>query len=467
MMKIIHTRISFAIIILLFLQQSSLAQAIQIKGTVRNELDSKPVPEANISVYGTRLGTSTDRSGRFDLQLPKLPSTIIISCIGYEKARYVILHIPGKPLELVMRPAAYNLKEVEISSAKHSILYEDKSYSVLDYELMDDNVALLVFRNVLKQSEFVLLGRSGDTLAAAIPPELPPGRLYKDFLDNVHYYSKAGYAWQCYYDTDSHRFDFLYPTPVDSLEKVVGPFLFRISGRLYFQEKTANGFGTMIGYYSKGKGKQYIKSCLYEKKIFEYFDDQRFYLGWNGFTGAENALDSGEIGSPSEFDFSIPSGEGGGYGKNELRAHKFEYFNMIFPLIKLSDQSIAFFNFGNDLLEILDPDGKSIRTVPISFHKDHPSNDPEKKRNHSESSGWRWGTKILTDGSAHTLYTIFLKNGMVKIQKIDPLTGNLSAGTILPFLFPEKIKVYKGEAFFLCKDSGGSGNWKLVKCKVD
>ena len=56
---------------------------------------------------------------------------------------------------------------------------------------------------------------------------------------------------------------------------------------------------------------------------------------------------------------------------------------------------------------------------------------------------------------------------MVKIQKIDPLTGNLSAGTILPFLFPEKIKVYKGEAFFLCKDSGGSGNWKLVKCKVD
>ncbi len=454
------------IMLLMILGQLSQAQPFPIKGTVINEITSRPVPEANISVYGTTLGTSTDKYGRFDLKLPSLPSAIIISCIGYDKVRYVIQECTDKPFEFSIRPATYNLKEVEISSVKHSILYQDKSYSVFDYELMDDNVALLVFRNVLKQAEFVLLDRGGDTLAVALPPQLPPGRLFRDFLENVHYYSKAGYSWQCFYDSDKHRFDFLYPTPVDSLEKFVGPFLFRISGRLYFQEKIVAGFGTMIGYYSKTEGKRFLKTCLYEKKISEYFDDQRFYLGFNSLTGF-NAQDSGQIGSESEFDFSIPGGEGGAYGKNEKRAQRFEFFNMIFPLIKINNESIAFFNFGSDIIEILDPEGKVTRTVTISFHKESISKNRSEKINKSENSGWRWGTKIIADEYTHSIYTIFLKNGMVKIQKIDLVSGNLNYGTILPFLFPEKIRIYKGDAYFLCKKSGDSENWKLVKCKVD
>ena len=454
------------LILFLILQQVSLAQGTGFRGIIINELNYKPVAEVNVKVSGTNTGTFTDKKGQFSLPITTLPSTILISCIGYENARYTIREFQGKPVELHIRPVIYNLKEVEVSSVKHTVIYQDRSYSVLDYELMDDNLLLTVFRTALKRSELLLLTRSGDTLSVSDPPELPPDKLYKDFLSNVHYYSKSAFTWQCYYDIDKRSLGFLDPVPADTLEKHVKPFLFRISNRLYFQEKIADGFGTKLGYYSRDKGKTYIKTCLYEKKISEYFDDQRFYLGWNGLTGAYNALDSGEIGSPSEFDFSISVTEGGAYGKNEIRAQRFEFYNMIFPLIKMNSDSLAFFNFGNDIIEILDRNGKTKRTVPISFHHEVSVKSRSKKINSLETSGWRWGTKILTDGSDQDIYTTFIRNGMVKINKIDLLTGKTGDGTVLPFPFPEKIRIYKGEAYFLCKESGYGENWKLVKCRL-
>jgi hypothetical protein len=453
-------------IIFLVFQQFCIAQGTEFRGIIRNELNSKPVPEANIRISGTNTGTFTDKNGRFSLSVTKLPSTIIISCIGYENCGYTIREFSGNPVELHIRPVIYNLKEVEVSSAKHEVIYQDRSFSVLDYELMDDNLLLIVFRNALKRSELLLLKRNGDTLAVTDPPALPPGKLYQDFLSNVHYYSKAGLTWQCYYNKEKRSLGFLDPIPADSLERHIKPFLFRISNRLYFQERIADGFGTKLGYYSRDKGKSYIKTCLNEKKISEYFDDQNFYLGWNSRTGTFNAMDSGQIGSPSEFDFSISVIEGGSYGKNEIRAHRFEFYNMIFPLIKISGDSLAFFNFGSDLIEILDQDGKTARTVPINFHHEVSVKSRSDKINSLETSGWRWGTKIITDGSDQDIYTLFIKNGMVKISKINLLTGKPDEGTVLPFPFPEKIRIYKGEAYFLCKESGYQENWKLVKCRL-
>ena len=459
------TRIPNLILIILFLQQFCLAQTVQIKGTVRNELTSKPVPEANIRVYGTTQGTPTDNNGNFTLVLSKLPATLVISCIGYDRAVYDIIEKSAAPLRVLLRPITYVLKEVEISPVSHSTVYEDKTYSVLDYELMDDHVALLVFRNVIQRAGMVLLSRGGDTLAVSDLPELPPELLRRDFLSNVHYYAKTGKSYQCYYNPENQNLDFLHPISTDSLEKYVMPYLFRISGRLYFQEKVLNGFGTSIAYYSKDGGKRYIKNCLNDKKISEFLDDQEFYLKWNGAIGSY-VFPEDDIENEDRFNFSIPQGEGGAYGKNEARAHRFEFYNMIYPLFKINEDTMAFFNFGNDQLEMLDPDGKVIATAPISFHKGSTAINPLAENDRAENDGWRWGTRILTDEATHAMYAMFQRSGMVMIQKIDARTGNMGTATIIPFPFPEKIKLYKGEAFFLCKESGTKENWKLMKCSI-
>jgi len=455
------------ILILLFIlvQQISFAQTNLFRGMVRNELTDKPVPGANIRIYGTNQGTSADKNGHFTLVLDRLPATIVISSVGYDKAKYDILKKSADTLEIMLQPLTYELKEVEISSASYAALFNDKTYSVLDYELMGDQVVLLVFRNTVQRAGMVILDRDGDTLAISDLPELPPAMLWKDFLSNIHYYAKTGVAYQCYYDPDRQTLDFIHPTSTDSLEKFVRPYLFRISGRLYFQEKVMNGFGTAIAYYSKDQGKRYIKNCMNDKKISEYLDDMKFYLRWNGAIGSYTFPED-DIESEERFNFSVSQGEGGGYGKNEARAHQFEFFNMIFPLVKLNEDTMAFFNFGNDLLEMLDPDGKVISTAPISFHKGASGANPLGKNDRTENDGWRWGTKILVDDATHAMYAMFLRSGMVMIRKINPRTGKLNAPSIIPFPFPEKIKIYKDEAFFLCKEIGDNENWKLVKCRV-
>jgi hypothetical protein len=79
-------------------------------------------------------------------------------------------------------------------------------------------------------------------------------------------------------------------------------------------------------------------------------------------------------------------------------------------------------------------------------------------------SGWRWGNAILVDGFDGTMYTTYLKTGMIRINRIDPETGSINKGTIIPLLYPEKMEIYKGEVYFLNK--GINENWKLAKCHL-
>jgi hypothetical protein len=91
------------ILAFVLLHQLCLAQTIKIKGTVINELSSRPVPEANIRIYGTKQGTATDKNGDFTLVLDQIPATVVISCIGYDYAKYDILKKSATPVVLLLR----------------------------------------------------------------------------------------------------------------------------------------------------------------------------------------------------------------------------------------------------------------------------------------------------------------------------------------------------------------------------
>ncbi|MCX6251351.1 MAG: carboxypeptidase-like regulatory domain-containing protein [Bacteroidetes bacterium] len=438
----------FLTIFLLFVHTFIFSQTILVKGIVKDELTSKPIQEVNIKVYGTTTGTSTDKKGSFLLRLNKIPATLVITCVGYEDAYYDITDISKIPIEFLLSAKSYNLQQVDISSNKYSFLFKDKDYSVLDYELMGDNVLLLIFRYQLKRSELVLLNRIGDTLAISKLPEVPPALLFKDFLSNVHYFSKANNSYQCFFNEKNSGIEFLYKTTVDSIQTLVKPFLFKMSGRLYFQVSLANGFGTAIGYFENGHVKKYIKQCLNEKKLAEYKDDQIFYEKWNDFIASTNSTPFKNFKRGQYLD------------EYESRAHQFEFYNMIYPVIKTGENNIVFFNFSSDLIELMNENGKIIHTVPITFHKESTNSI------NLSNAGWRWGSKILTDDYFHDIYAIFLKNGMVKIQRIDLETGKLGKATVLPLPFPEKIEIYKGDAYFLTKGAGENEKWKLVKVKL-
>jgi len=447
----------------LFISIALFSQTLVFKGVLKDEKTLLPIRDVNVKVMGTALGTATDRKGGFSVNPVKLPAALIFSCVGYENAYFKINEIPTYPVEFLLSPKTYALNEVSVSSKNYSYLFRDNEYSVLDYEIMNGNILLLIYKTLLKQSEAVLLNRSGDTLAISTLPETPPSALVKDFLLNVHYFSKSSNAFQCYYNENNRSMDFLYKTSSDSLQKVFRSLIFKISDRIYFQEVKPGGFGTAFGYMQKGSGKKYIRNYVNEKKIAESADDQGFYAQWNGLITSQIPAGD-ENGDMSAAKFAQSPKMGQYMNKYDVWAYQFEFYNMAYPVIKTIDNIILFFNFGDDVIEILNKDGNLIKKVPITFHKETVLKSDTISRIRLSDANWRWGNAILVDELNGNIYTTYLKAGMLRLNQVDPETGKLSQGTVIPLPFPDKIEIYGGEAYFLTKSK--DENLKLAKCKL-
>jgi hypothetical protein len=468
MLKISHFFLT--LIFFLFLGFSASPQGIKVEGIVKDEITLKPIRNVNIIIKGTSEGVFSGEDGRYSLTLKKIPASLTLSCIGYTTVYYDIRKAPAKPLELVLRQSAFTLQEVDISAKRFSFVFKDKNYSILDYEITEDNLLLLIFRYQLKRSELILLTLAGDTVTIVSVPELNPKCLYKDFLDNVYYISTKENAFQCYYNDSLKQLGFIYRTTFDSLIRMVRPFLFTSGDRFYFQEFTLDGFGTNIGYYDTHHHKEYIRNFSGESTRKNYYDDLKFYSQWNSHLDQTSAQLSGynPIGnSPAkegQMQLKLPK-----IDEFDLEANNhFNYRRINAPLVKLGENNMAVFNFTEDKIELMDQEGKVYRSVPISFHKEEDGNPLASLLSAIiPVAEWKWRGKIHIDEYYRNAYTTFGKNGMVQIRKIDLETGKLTSVYDLPFPFPKKINVYKGDAYFLVKDVGAEfEKWKLVKVKL-
>lgn len=440
------SRIFLIQLYLLTLELFSFSQTTTIHGIVKDNNSSTPISNANIKINGTNEGAFTGPDGRFSLTVKKTPVSLTISCVGYEPLYYNIDKIPVKPIELILRQRTSNLQEVDIKAIRFKYIFKDLNYSILDYDIMGDNLLLLVFRYQLKNSELILLSRNGDTLSIGLVPEQKPMRLYRDFLGNVHYISTKGNAYQCEYNDMLKTIDFPYRTTFDSLIKMVKPFLFKAGDRLYFEEFTPDGFSKIIGYFDKNQQKGYIRYISGETTQRSYFDDSKFNASWNRFVNGS-----------------------AGFSEDDYRANKRFYYQKInAPLVKLGDSIMADFNFTDGVIEFMNKEGVVYHTVPIDFQKETNGNLIAGLLSvFVPISDWEWGGKLYVDEYYREVFTTFKKNGMIQIRKIDLETGKVIRNINVPFPFPEKLEIYKGDAYFLYKEVGGEfEKWKLVKLNL-
>ncbi len=79
------------IIFLCFLFSGLVTQAqIHLQGIVYDSASHEALPFVNISVKGASNGTSTQISGKFNLEIKQIPSTLILSYVGFEKKEILI-----------------------------------------------------------------------------------------------------------------------------------------------------------------------------------------------------------------------------------------------------------------------------------------------------------------------------------------------------------------------------------------
>ena len=88
----------------------------QISGSIIDAKTGVAIPYANIEIFGSLTGTSSNELGEFILEVDELPITIVISHLNYEKKTLEITNTSNLSIEL--EPLVNSLSEVVLSAKK-------------------------------------------------------------------------------------------------------------------------------------------------------------------------------------------------------------------------------------------------------------------------------------------------------------------------------------------------------------
>jgi len=104
-----------------------------VYGTVRDSTTGKPVPQAQIILFGTKLQTVADTSGRYRLTgVPAGRVGVLARHIGYRASLQTLEVAAGDSanVDLILRASALDLEPVIVTAAKRSQLLEQAVTSV-------------------------------------------------------------------------------------------------------------------------------------------------------------------------------------------------------------------------------------------------------------------------------------------------------------------------------------------------
>jgi CarboxypepD_reg-like domain/TonB-dependent Receptor Plug Domain len=108
-------RLRFIIIFLILSIEGYSQNSSTIYGLI-TDTAGYPIGFANIAVSGTKYGTTANRFGQYEMQVPSDSISLVISCMGYKTIKQKVKIEPGKKMSLDFAlPVAYeNLEEVQI-----------------------------------------------------------------------------------------------------------------------------------------------------------------------------------------------------------------------------------------------------------------------------------------------------------------------------------------------------------------
>ena len=116
-------------------QAAATQQKVELKGVVTDAELNEPVIGANVVVMGTGKGTVTDLDGRFVLQVDKLPVTLSVSFVGYQREEVKVS--TGQMLKIVLKPD-YNLTDEVVVTGYGT--FKKSAYAGSASTLKTDNI---------------------------------------------------------------------------------------------------------------------------------------------------------------------------------------------------------------------------------------------------------------------------------------------------------------------------------------
>lgn len=391
-------------------------------GKVLDQLTKKGLPNVNLSIAATSTGTVSGKKGDFSFFVDSVPCMLMVSHVGY-KTKAIYLDNTSYSLTLYLEPAAEELQEVEIKARQQEFFFKDELYSVRDYEIDSGNIYLLVYKTRLLYTEILCKKPNGDTLARSPVIRFTPNRLFRDCMGYMHVLSNdSGFQ----INRVGTCLELTHPVGLKRFDNVLKDCIVSTPETFYFQKVVDKG--QQVEYYGIDR------KTLIRKNITSVTDEKKARLlrrnpGDLGLLWSTKPPDSRE-------DFVTWN-----------YVHKILYRPVKTALFRIGNY-FCIFNTPEKQVEFYDMQGNysyKLLLYPDQIHEG------------------RWTQEVLIDEATTRVYTTFLRSGICTLYRIDLNNGNLKRVMELPHPFPQKIKIWNGDAYYLYDVPGTADNKMLFR----
>jgi CarboxypepD_reg-like domain len=402
-----------------------------------------PLSNVNISFEGSAMGSVSDQNGAFSFYIDTIPVFMRVSHLGY-KTKKILLDGSSNSMVLYMEPEIQGLKEVEIKANRIEACFKDERYNLKDYEIDSGIIYLLVYRSKVSREELICRNLQGDTLARSGLLRFTPQGLIKDCLGYLHIMSKDS-VYQVY--TEGKNLKLIYPDGMEKYKKILGGCIASTEEFLFYKRTT--NYGQKVMYYGvnrKNSEKRVISQVVDEEKatmLRRNPEDAWMMMieipgvdaEMNNSEGDEGSISPGQLSSLREA-FNTWS-----FAKKVL------YRPMKTALYRVRD-FICIFNIPGKQLEFYDMEGNFSYKLKLNIEA---INDG------------RWSGEIFLDEAQSQVYTTFLKSTGTGLYRIDLNTGNLHKQLSLIHPYPQKIKIYNDQIYYMHDILGDPDNRTLYR----
>lgn len=364
---------------------------------VINHENNEPIQQANIKLAGTQYGTATNSVGYCFLSLPNFPSTLNISHVSFEMKTVVISDdLKSDTIQILLKPKAMLLNEVNVSADKHKNQYYEKA-AIIDFEILNNKLLILEKTKSfpdsyrLTLSDLALRNKTYFDLPASIQAE----SIYKDCMQECHIYSTDS-AYQL--AIDSNGIELRFPMELNHFKSIMNDCLFQIGDEVFFREISLEGF-----HY------HFYSVHTINKKITDFnssFDQRRLYamnesIRWSRM----NPWDLAKV---------------------SMYFDKYFLYSPLPQVLMHSFDTLVFFDHQQGFVELYYGNKSRIRSTPINYQNEK-----------------NWGKIILKDDVTKKYYTIVGQ---------DLFEINLSKGQLTlksPIGIYHKIRIINETAYVL------------------
>lgn len=413
---------------------------ITISGIVIDQ-DSSIIASVNIIDLATRTGTTSGKKGVFNINLSRQPVALQFSCVGFETSIRKITNVEIKKSEadtlfilVKMKQKIIELDPFVVNENKIELVYKKSEIMIIDYEFHMENIILLLLEDKTYKLRMI---NGNQTALYEINLRRHPEGLKRDCLGNLHVmYSDSVYQM----NINLNNFEINSVAGIKKFMEVLSPCVASTDNDLY-----------LAGYSNDRQTVQYfaldritrerkfiLEVCDKETTLFSEFFIRNNLCGYGSSDGimGENSIET----------------------QRTLRKieRAYWYYQIIlskstFNPLYLIQNHLIIFDHISDTLRTFDLKGELVNSSPINYHY---------------QNGWK--EEMYPDYGQDKMYAKYTRDGLCYLSEINLENGQVIKEYRLDkHIFPEKIKIRNGYAYYLFKKKDDFSVVNLYRQKLE